>query len=207
MGLYSDRFLPWMMEIGMRTPEILEQRRAALRSASGRVLEVGFGFGGALQAYPAEASRGIRLVGLEPGVGMVRRAATNVARARIPVSIVRAGAEAMPFADRSFDTVVSTWTLCSIRDLAPALLEMRRVLRPDGAFLFLEHGRAEDPGLARRQARWNRIHGLYSGGCRLDLRIDQVILDAGFSIETIERYTGRPGPAILSQMYRGIARP
>lgn len=191
----------------MSRADLVEQRRAAVTPAGGKVLAVGFGFGGTLPAYPSGAKDVERLVELEPSLGMTRRAARRIASAPFPVEVVRAGAEAMPFENGSFDTVVSTWTLCSIPGLAAAFREIRRVLRPGGRFLFLEHGRADDPRVARWQARLNPIHRLYAGGCRLDLPIDALVREGGFAIESLERYEGRPGPRPMIQMYRGAARP
>lgn len=207
MGFYGERILPWFTERALSIPEIASQRRAALAEARGRVLEIGFGFGGSIAALASRSGAVERLTGLEPSRGMTERAAPRIARAPFPVEVVRAGAERMPFESGSFDTVVSTWTLCSIGDLPAALSEIRRVLATGGRYLFLEHGLAESPRLARWQRRLNPVQRLFAGGCRLDVPVDQVVRAAGFTLESFERYRGRPGPAIASQMYRGAARP
>lgn len=205
MGFYAERFLPWAMERVLSAPEYAAQRVPALKEARGRVLEIGFGFGGSLGSYPSNARRISNLVGLEPNPGMLRRAERHAAEASFPVELVRASATAIPFADASFDCVVSNWTLCSLANLPDALREIRRVLKPGGRFLFLEHGRAEDPRLWRRQRRWNPLHSFFAGGCRLDVPIDAAIREAGFGIEQLVRYEGQPGPRFLMQMYRGAA--
>ena len=207
MGFYVKHILPWIAEQFLSLPGVQEQRRPALALAWGRVLEIGFGFGGSVSMYPKNAGRIAWLVGLEPNPGMNRRARGRIASAPFPVELVRASAETIPFEGGSFDAVVSNWTLCTIPDVRRALHEVRRVLKPDGRFLFLEHGRAFDPRVARWQARLTPIHRRLAGGCRLDVPVDRVISESGFLIESLERYQGRPGPKVITQMYRGMARP
>jgi len=190
----------------MERPDIREQRRAALLDVAGSVLEIGSGCGSAWQDYPAGPGGATSLIGIEPGEGMTRRAARRRVAASFPVRITRARAEAIPFPDESFDTVASTYTLCTIPDTVSALREIGRVLRKGGRFVFLEHGRAGDPRHARWQARLNPIHGIYAGGCRLDVLIDAEIRRGGFAFERLEKYVGRPGGPIIASMYRGIAR-
>ena len=194
------------MERVLSHPDVATQRVPSLVHARGRVLEVGFGCGGSLSAYPTNDRRVSRLVALEPNPGMIRRAERHAAAAAFPVQLVQARAEAIPSESESFDTVVSHWSLCSIPDLPAAMDEIRRVLRPDGRFLFLEHGSAADARLRRSQKRWSPIHSFLAGGCRLDIAIDDVIRSAGLEIEDLVRYEARPGPRIFTQMYRGIAR-
>ena len=207
MRFYAERVLPWAMEKVMGVADVQDQRAPALVEVRGWVLEIGVGFGGSLGHYPQERGQVLGVVGLDPNPGMLRRARRRLASAAFPVALLRATAEAVPLKDRSFDTVVSQWTLCSIPGLAAALLEIRRVLRPGGRFLFVEHGRADDLRLARWQKRWNPIHGVLAGGCQLDVPVDDAIREAGFEIDSLERYEARPGPRILTQMYRGSARP
>jgi ubiquinone/menaquinone biosynthesis C-methylase UbiE len=204
MGLYSDRILPWLMEQVLSRPIFHEQRLRALAPASGRVLEIGFGFGASLPAYPAGAVR--EIVALDPGPGMIRRARRHAARSPVPVRLMRATAAALPLREHLFDTVVSQWTLCTIPDLPAALAEIRRVLRHGGRFLFLEHGLADDPALARWQRRLTPLQRRLAGGCRLDVPIESVIAGARFHLESLERYEMELGPRPLRQMYRGVAR-
>ena len=178
MRVYTSRFLPWAMERICSLPEVTAQRIPALTRARGCVLEVGFGCGGSLAAYPAADRRIARLVGLEPNPGMLRRAERHAGEAAFPVELIQARAEEIPSENEAFDTVVSHWSLCSIPNLPAALREIGRVLRPDGRFLFLEHGRAEDERIRRSQRRWNPIHSLLAGGCRLDVPMDEVISEA-----------------------------
>lgn len=207
MGFYRHRVLPWAMEAILTRPEFQAQRREALHEARGRVLEAGFGFGATIPEYPSGPGGVREIVALEPNPGMTRRASRRALRAPFPVRFVRASAEAMPFDDATFDTVVTHWTLCSIHDERAALTEIRRVLRPTGRYLFLEHGRADAPGLARLQTILSPAQRLLADGCRLDLKIDEAIRAAGLRIETLDRYQAPWGPRFLGQMYRGAARP
>ena len=205
MGTYTDRFFPWFMEKVLSLPVYREQRKEILRRAEGRVLEIGFGFGGTITEYPPSRVR--EVVALEPNPGMVRRARRALARAPFPVRCVRGVAEAMPFDPGSFDTVVSHWTLCSLDRLPDALGEIRRVLAASGRLLFLEHGLSREPGLARWQRLLTPVQRVLAGGCRLDLDIEAVVRSGGFRIESIERYESRLPLRALRQMYRGVARP
>ncbi len=205
MRIYAERFLPWIMEKALNRPVFRDQRRSALLPARGRVLEVGFGFGASLDAYPAAGI--VAITALDPNPGMQRRARRPLARSPLPVRSVRGFAEALPFPSAVFDTVVSNWTLCSLRLLPESLSEIRRVLAPGGTFLFLEHGLAASPRLARVQRFLTPLQRLIAGGCRLDVDIEAAIRSAGFRIEALERYQSAWVPRVLAQMCRGLARP
>jgi ubiquinone/menaquinone biosynthesis C-methylase UbiE len=202
---YTERFLPWFMEKILSRPVYREQRREILGRAEGRVLEIGFGFGGTLTEYPAGQVQ--EVVALEPNPGMVRRARPRLVLVPFPVRFVRGVAEAMPFAPGTFDTVVSNWTLCSLARLPDALREIRRVLVKSGRFLFLEHGLSAEPALARRQRLLTPVQQVLADGCRLDLDMEAVVHSGGFRIESIERYESGLPLRVLRQMYRGVARP
>jgi ubiquinone/menaquinone biosynthesis C-methylase UbiE len=112
----------------------------------------------------------------------------------------------LPFEDQSFDSVVTTLTLCSIENTEPALAEIRRVLKPDGKFIFWEHGRSDDATVARRQDRFNPLQRIIGAGCNMNRKIDDLISAAGFEITTLDRFLMPKTPRILAEMYRGIAR-
>jgi ubiquinone/menaquinone biosynthesis C-methylase UbiE len=129
-----------------------------------------------------------------------------VAAARATVELVHDRAEALPFADASFDAVASTFTLCSLADPALALAELRRVLRPGGVFAFLEHGLAPEPKVARWQRRLTPLQRLIGDGCRLDRMVGELIAGSGFTIEQLEAGYQPGGPKVASYLYQGLAR-
>jgi SAM-dependent methyltransferase len=179
-------------------------RPNALADARGEVLEVGFGSGLNLDFYPAAVTG---VVGIEPHpvVGLPALEA-RMRAARFPVEQHALRADGgLPFDSARFDCVVTTWTLCSIPDPVAALREMRRVLRPGGSYLFIEHGRAPTDGLARWQDRLNPAWRRLAGGCNMNRPIDAIVESAGFQGLSVERFR-HAGPALLSHMYRGSAR-
>jgi ubiquinone/menaquinone biosynthesis C-methylase UbiE len=202
MGLYSERVLPWLTALTMRNRLLAPYRERLVPRARGRVLELGIGSGLNLPLYGPAVEI---VIGLDPSAALLDRAAAMAARAGRPAFFVRASAEAIPLADASVDSIVMTWTLCSIPDAPRALTEMRRVLKPRGALLFVEHGLSTDAGVARWQHRldplWLRV------SCHLDNPVEQMLNEAGFALEELETgYLGR-GPKPLSFMYEGRARP
>jgi len=190
--------LDWSMR------KVNELRPEALAEARGEVLDVGFGTGLNLAFYPEGVSR---VVAIEPNpvVGL-RAVEERIRAARFPVEQheLRADGE-LPFDSGRFDCVVTTWTLCSIPDPLGALREMRRVLKPSGTYLFVEHGRASRDGLARWQDRLNPLWRPLAGGCNMNRSIDALVERGGFEIQRLERFQHK-GPALLAHMYRGAAR-
>ena len=190
-----------MLDWAMR--QMNELRPEALAGAEGDVLEFGFGTGLNLDYYPDAVNS---VIGVEPDLperlpALERR----ITRARFKVDLraLRADGE-LPFDAGSFDCVVSTWTLCSIPDTARALAEARRVLKPGGRFVFIEHGRAPTDSTARWQDRVNPAWKRLSGGCNLNRSIDRIVGDAGFELVGLDRFRHK-GPGLLAQMYRGTA--
>jgi ubiquinone/menaquinone biosynthesis C-methylase UbiE len=157
------------------------------------VVEIGAGTGLNFAHYPAAVTE---VVATEPDPHMLRRAREAAAGAPVPVRVVRAPAERLPFGDGEFDTAVSTLVLCSVRDPASALAEVTRVLRPGGSLLFFEHVRSENPRHARWQDRLERPWGWFSGGCHPNRDTVRNIERAGFRFESLERFPyGPPTPA------------
>lgn len=192
------QLLDWAMR------QVNELRPGTLADAQGEVLEVGFGTGLNLGFYPAGVKR---VVGIEPNrvVGLPA-VEERIRAARFPVEQHELRADRpLPFDAARFDCVVATWTLCSIQDPAGALREMRRVLKPGGIYLFIEHGRAPDERLAGWQDRLNPVWRRLAGGCNMNRSIDTLLAQGGFEIRRLERFR-HPGPALLSQMYRGSAQ-
>lgn len=205
MGFYADHVFPRFMDWGMRQVDSL--RSETLAGARGAVLEVGFGTGLNLRHYPKAVEK---VVALDPLRALEQRVSERIAGARFPVERVsRLADDHLPFDDGSFDCVVTTWTLCSVEEPVAALSEMRRVLRDDGVYLFIEHGRSDDPTTARWQRRLNPLQRRIAGGCRLDRPIDELVASGGFEIRGLDRFVHDPGPRALSEMYRGhaVARP
>lgn len=204
MGLYSTYIFPRLMDWGMSGAGFQRLRSELLQSARGEVLEIGLGTGLNLCHYPAGVSR-LRTV--DPAPLLPDRVAERAANVSFPVELSRTGAEQLPYEDQSFDCVVSTWTLCTIPDPIQALREVRRVLKPTGRFLFLEHGRSDDARTAIWQDRLNPIQNVIGCGCNLNRRIDRLISEAGLDILQLDRFVMEGVPRIAGELYRGVATP
>ena len=203
MGFYDERVLPYLVHLTMRQETFLAYRQRVVQDAHGRVLEIGVGSGLNLPLY---GERVRRVTGLDPSPRLLSMARRAQAGSRVPFELIEASAEAIPLANESIDTVVSTWTLCSIPDALAALREMRRVLRPAGELRFIEHGRAPEATVRLWQDRltpaWKRL----AGGCHLNRPIRELLEDAGFRVERMD--TGyMKGPKPMTFMYEGQARP
>jgi ubiquinone/menaquinone biosynthesis C-methylase UbiE len=198
MGIYADHVLPWLIDRAMRQKMLQPYRARVIGAAEGRVLEIGVGSGLNLPLYRSAANA---VVGVEPSRPLLDRAHRQPAQ--VPIELVEGSAETLPLDDRSVDTVVTTWTLCTIPDPVRALTEARRVLRPGGALLFVEHGRAPEPGVARWQDRLDPLWSRLAGGCHLNRPIDVLIRSAGFRLET----SRVPGPRTHTFLYEGRALP
>jgi ubiquinone/menaquinone biosynthesis C-methylase UbiE len=203
VSFYARHVLPRLLDLAMRSPAARAERARLVPRARGRVLEVGIGSGLNLRFYGPQATG---LVGLDPSLPLVEMARGRAADAPGPLRLAAASAEAIPFRDEAFDTLVVTWTLCSIPDAARALREMRRVLRPAGALLFVEHGRAPEPRVRAWQDRLTPVWRRVAGGCHLNRPIDALIRAGGFEIHHLEQGYVR-GPRVLTYLYRGQARP
>jgi ubiquinone/menaquinone biosynthesis C-methylase UbiE len=204
MGFYSKHIFPRVMDRVLGTRMIARERRAALDPARGHVLEIGFGTGLNLPHYPSAVTR---LTVIDPNRMLADRVAKRVSEARVPVEEIHLDASGrLPFEDASFDSVVTTFTLCSIEHVEQALHEMSRVLRPDGQFLFLEHGRSADPRVAKRQDFFNPVQKLIGCGCNMNRAIGDLVSQGGFRIVKLDRYLMPDTPRIVGELYRGIAR-
>lgn len=203
MSLYSERVFPWLIDRVMSSPPMTEQRRAVLAGARGDTLEIGFGTGLNLPHYPPAVDR---LTVVDPNGGMHRRAARRVAVSTLPIQAIQLGAEdRLPVADDRFDTVVSTWTMCSIPLLARALAEMARVLKPGGQLLFVEHGLSPEPGVARWQHRLTPIMKRIGGGCHLNRNIAEFVRASPLRLVECDEFLLRDSPRVGGYTYRGRA--
>jgi ubiquinone/menaquinone biosynthesis C-methylase UbiE len=203
VSLYSDYILPHFINLSMRKGDLTPYRERVISRAEGRVLEIGIGSGHNLQLYGKSVEE---LLGLEPSPQLMSMAQRESVRCRRTLTLIAGSAEAIPMEDHYVDTVVTTWTLCSIPRARDALTEMRRVLRPGGQLLFVEHGLAPEAAVQRWQERltpmWKRI----GGGCHLNRPIRTLIESAGFSIADLNTGYMR-GPRPLTYMYEGRATP
>jgi len=183
---------------------LTDWRTALLADARGVTLELGPGTGTNLARYPDAVER---LLLLEPEPHMRSLLAPKLASARCPAELLAGPAEAIPLPDHSVDTVVSTLVLCSVADPARVLAEVRRVLRPGGQLLFLEHVRHHDAGLARWQRRLTPWWSIVAGNCHLDRDTEASLVQAGFALDPIH-HAGLPkAPAVVRPTIRGAARP
>jgi ubiquinone/menaquinone biosynthesis C-methylase UbiE len=203
MGFYENRVLPHLIEMGCGAPPIAKQREKVVPLARGRVLEIGMGSGLNLSFY--DPSRVEKVWGLEPSEGMRRMAAARVASAPFEVEWLGLPGEEIPLDDDSADTVLLTYTLCTIPDFRAALAQMRRVLKPGGLLLFSEHGAAPDASVRKWQDRINPLWKKIAGGCNLNRDIPGALEDAGFRIEQLDTLYLPKTPRIAAFQYWGQA--
>lgn len=203
-SLYQRRILPRLIDFGMRSERLVRLREGVVGAAAGRVLEIGIGSGLNLPFYRREVEA---VLGIDPSPELLAKARAHAAWVHFPVELRRAGAEDLPLDDASVDHVVMTWTLCSIAEPTRALAEIRRVLRPGGALLFVEHGRAPEPSVARWQDRLTPLWRRCAGGCHLNRPVARLLDEAGFDL--VELATGHavPGPRPFTFHYWGRAKP
>ncbi|MGZ9189658.1 MAG: class I SAM-dependent methyltransferase [Nitrospira sp.] len=202
--MYATYIFPRLMDWVLRSERFQAERRQLLTSAHGIVLEIGFGTGLNLPHYPRAVTA---LHAVDPSPMLPDRVACRVAQTPFPVHIQWVSAERLPYDDATFDCAVSTFTLCTIPDAVTALREVRRVLKPKGRFLFLEHGRSDDSSIATWQDRLNPLQNWFGCGCNLNRRIDQLVREAGLQLEYVDRYVLPGVPRIGGEIYRGAALP
>jgi ubiquinone/menaquinone biosynthesis C-methylase UbiE len=203
VSFYQQHVLPHVINLAMLKRDLQPYRRRVLGQARGRILEIGIGSGLNLPYYGAGARE---IIGLDPAPRLTAMARRVAKRLESSVEFVEGSAEAIPLDRQSIDTVVTTWTLCSIPNVSAALAEMRRVLKPGGQLLFVEHGSAPEPNVRKWQDRLTPLWMRIGGGCHLNRPIRELIERAGFSLLEID--TGyMKGPKPMSFMYEGCARP
>ncbi|HEX7080539.1 MAG TPA: class I SAM-dependent methyltransferase [Gammaproteobacteria bacterium] len=201
MGFYRSVVLPRFCDLSMRSKRLGPYRHRAVAGAKGRTLEIGAGSGLNLALYPPAVTE---IIALEPDPNLIAMAEPKARNAPRPVRFVEASAESIPLPDESVETVITTWTLCTIPDPHRALEEMKRVLRRDGTLTFVEHGLSSEPGVQKWQHRlapaWRRL----TGGCHLNRPIAELVRSAGFELKKLETGYVR-GPKIMTFMYEGSA--
>ena len=204
LGFYERRVLPRLIHFGMRQKQLAPLRERLVAGARGRVLEIGVGSGLNLPFYSREVEV---LLGLDPSRALLEMAKRHASWVHFPVELCEGSAEDIPLENEAVDQVVMSWTLCSVADPGRALAEIRRVLRPGGTLLFVEHGRAPEPGVARWQDRLTPVWRRLAGGCHLNRPISRLVRESGLQLAELETGHLIKGPKPFTFHYRGSARP
>jgi ubiquinone/menaquinone biosynthesis C-methylase UbiE len=201
MGLYARYVLPKLIDTACGQPPMAELRSRYVPQAEGDVLEIGIGSGLNLPHY---SDRARTVTGLDPHAELTDLARARADDANPEVDVLQISSEEIPADDGRFDTIVCTWTLCSIPNVYQALREMHRVVKPGGRFYFVEHGLSPDPSVQRWQRRIEPLWKIVGGGCHLTRKADDLIRDAGFLLP--EHESGYlPGPKWAAFMTHGVA--
>jgi ubiquinone/menaquinone biosynthesis C-methylase UbiE len=200
MGLYEKYLLPKILNAVMKSPDLAHIRSQVVPKASGHVLEVGIGSGLNLPFY----EKSVKVTGLDPSTELQVYAREVAKESGLDVEFIGQSGEEIPSEDNYFDSVVITWTLCTIPDPVRALGEIRRVLKPGGKMIFAEHGHSPDLDVSRWQARVNPLWRMLAGGCNLNRKMDDLIISSGFNFDSLaEGYI--PGPKFATYNFRGVA--
>jgi ubiquinone/menaquinone biosynthesis C-methylase UbiE len=201
MGLYSKFVLPHLIDLVMRDKVVSARRAELVPGASGVVLEIGIGSGLNLPFYSPAVKH---LYAVDPSPELLSMARKKIGRLAFPVELRCERAERLSLDPGSIDTIMMTWSLCSIPDPASALREMRRVLKPHGRMIFIEHGLAPDASVRAWQNRLNPVWGKFAGGCHLNRKIDDLLVAGGFNVTEL-RSAYLPGPRPFTYTYEGYA--
>jgi ubiquinone/menaquinone biosynthesis C-methylase UbiE len=201
VGLYRDHVLPRLENRVLGGRQYAELRRRVVTGLEGEVLEVGFGSGLNVPHYPPAVEH---VYAVDPATVGRKLAATRVAESEVTVEYVGLDGEDLALGDASVDHVLTTWTLCSIPDVARALAEIHRVLRPAGTLHFVEHGRSPDAAVARWQDRLTPLQRRLAGGCHLNRAISDLVAASGLRIERLDNYYIQ-APKSLGYTYEGVA--
>ncbi len=200
-SFYERKILPLLIDSACSQPPMTKLRSRYVSQAAGRVLEVGIGSGLNLSHYGCAVES---ITGVDPAEALTRKAKERADRIRAEVAVIGVSGESIPVRSESFDTVVCTWTLCSIPDPQAAIAEMYRALKPDGKLIFVEHGQSPEPKISKWQHRIEPYWKVVAGGCHLTRRIDDLVTAGGFEIKSFESGYQK-GPKIAAFMMHGIA--
>ena len=203
MGFYSNVIIPFFYDYSMDSKKINEGRRSILEKIiEEEVLEIGFGTGINLKFYPQNVKR---IIGVDANNGMLMQSQKKISNGRFQIELINQSSELLPFADNSINAVLSTYTLCSIKEINAALKEIYRVLKPGAKYYFLEHGLADNPITQKWQHRLNPVQNIWADGCNLNRDMKSLIANAGFNIIEMKNYYMKRDPKIVGYMYEGIA--
>ena len=201
MGFYSQKIFPYLLDWSLSDSTFNKYRQEVLAKVEGEVLEIGFGTGLNLSFYP-DAINEIITVDNNPGVHKL--AQKRIDKSSITVDHRILSGENLPMSDNSFDSVVSTWTLCSIEKVEQAVNEIHRVLKPGGKFFFIEHGLSNEPSIQTWQNRLNPIQNVIADGCNLNRNIRSIVQQQ-FSQVNVEEFYADKTPKFMGYMYKGVA--
>jgi SAM-dependent methyltransferase len=202
MGLYGEQVLPRILNVVCGTKAVEPLRRRVCGGLAGDVVEIGFGSGLNVPFYPAAVRR---VAAVEPSDVGWKLAARRIGATTVPVQRSGLDGQLLPFGADSFDAALSTWTLCTIPDVAAALLEVRRVLKPGGTLHFLEHGLAPDEQVRRWQRRLDRVQQRVAGGCHFTRPIVELLTTAGFTVDELDVFYEKGAPKFAGADSLGIA--
>ncbi len=201
MGFYSQKILPYLLDWSLSDSVFAKYRQEVLAGVEGEVLEIGFGTGLNLSYYPEQIHK---IITVDNNPGMNALAQKRIQESSITVDHRILNGENLPMADNTFDSVVSTWTLCSIEKVEQALREIYRVLKPGGKFLFLEHGLSNEPNVQVWQNRLTPLQKVIADGCHFNRNIRQIV-ENQFDVVTLEEFYAEKMPKIGGYMYKGVA--
>ncbi|MGL4617520.1 class I SAM-dependent methyltransferase [Chroococcidiopsis sp.] len=201
MGFYSQRILPYLLDWSLSDPTMAQYRKEVLANVTGEVLEIGFGTGLNLSYYPENIDK---LVAIDANPGVHNLAQKRIQKSGITVDNRVLNGENLPMADNTFDSVVSTWTLCSIAKVEQALQEIYRVLKPGGKFFFVEHGLSNEPQVQVWQNRLTPIQKVIADGCHLNRNIRQLV-EKQFDLVTVKEFYAEKIPKFVGYLYQGVA--
>ena len=199
---YARTVLPCLLDWALDRETLAAHRRRQLESAHGKVLEIGLGTGLNIPWYPSAVDH---LTAIDTNSGMTRRAHDRIVVSPLVVEHRIVTAERLPMANDTFDCAVSTLTLCSIPDVAQALKEVYRVLKPGGRFLFLEHGLSDDPAVQRWQHRLTPFSRLLGDGCHLNRDIPALVTGQAFALDSLQTGYLEKSPKVSGFLFRGVA--